>query len=39
LETALKKLRDGKSSATKFLIKIPDTPNLKRKNGKENGAG
>jgi NADPH2:quinone reductase len=33
LEAALKKLREGKSSATKFVIRISDTPNLKRGSG------
>lgn len=32
LETALKTLRGGKSSAVKFVIRIPDTPNLKEGN-------
>ena len=30
LEAALKKLREGKTSAIKFVIKIPDTPSLNR---------
>jgi hypothetical protein len=30
LETALKKLKEGKSSATKFVIRISDTPDLNR---------
>ena len=32
LEFALKKLRGGKSSATKFVIRIDDTPDMKREN-------
>ncbi|CZR64152.1 related to NADPH:quinone reductase and related Zn-dependent oxidoreductases [Phialocephala subalpina] len=31
LEKALKTLREGKSSATKFVIRIAETPNLKRR--------
>ncbi|KAE9370700.1 GroES-like protein [Stipitochalara longipes BDJ] len=33
LETALKKLREGKSSATKFVIRFSDTPDMKRRIG------
>lgn len=33
LETALKTLREGKSSATKFAIRISDTPHLKDASG------
>jgi NADPH:quinone reductase len=33
LEAALKRLKEGKLSATKFVIRISDTPNLKRGNG------
>ncbi|KAF4636979.1 hypothetical protein G7Y89_g1118 [Cudoniella acicularis] len=35
LETALKTLRSGKSSAKKFVINIEDTPQLKQANGKQ----